>query len=88
MHVLAGLRNVHPDLPHARRRRARPQRASGAAARRAEPRTDLPESPALSILADGSDSFAGRQLGVLLTDGADAGRLAQLQSAAQSRQAN
>ena len=34
-----------------------------------EPRTDLPESAALSILHNGPDSFAGRKLGVLVTDG-------------------
>ena len=34
-------------------------------------RTDLPESPALSILLNGPESFAGRKLGVLVTDGSD-----------------
>lgn len=34
--------------------------------------TDLPPSDALSILRNGPDSFAGRKLGILLTDGADA----------------
>jgi catalase len=46
------------------------------------PITRLPESPALSILANGPASFAGRKLGVLITDGADADALAGLQSAA------
>ena len=35
-------------------------------------RTDLPPSPALSILLNGPDSFEGRKLGVLVTDGVDA----------------
>jgi catalase len=39
---------------------------------------DLPDSPALSILRNGPDSFAGRKLGVLVTDGADAALLAAL----------
>ncbi len=33
---------------------------------------DLPTSDALSILKNGPDSFKGRKLGILLTDGADA----------------
>jgi len=35
-------------------------------------REDLPPSPALSIVARGPNAFAGRKLGILLTDGADA----------------
>jgi catalase len=34
-------------------------------------RTDLKESPKLSILLNGPDSFAGRKLGALVTDGVD-----------------
>jgi catalase len=45
------------------------------------PVTDLQESPALSILRNGPDSFAGRKVGVLVTDGTDAGLLAELRSA-------
>jgi len=37
-----------------------------------EPRTDLPESPALSIVLNGPDSFAGRRVGALVSDGSDA----------------
>ncbi|WP_213979383.1 catalase [Sphingomonas sp. dw_22] len=43
-------------------------------ARAARPtRTDLPVSDALSILKNPPPGFAGRKLGILLTDGADAG---------------
>ena len=49
-----------------------------------EPRTDLRQSPALSILQNGPDSFAGRKLGVLVTDGVDAGLLVALRTAAQA----
>jgi catalase len=38
----------------------------------AKPNQSLPESPALSILLKGPDSFAGRRLGLLVTDGAPA----------------
>ena len=46
------------------------------------PVTDLAPSPALSILQNGPDSFAGRKLGVLVTDGTDASLLAAVQDAA------
>ncbi|HKY80521.1 MAG TPA: catalase [Sphingobium sp.] len=36
----------------------------------AAPRTDLPPSDALSILKNGPESFAGRKLGILVSDGA------------------
>jgi catalase len=69
--ILAHLRNVHDDL------------ASGvagglgmplpeAATPARQPITDLPPSDALSILKKGPGSFAGRKMGVLVTDGADA----------------
>jgi catalase len=45
------------------------------------PITDLPPSPALSIVKNGPDSFTGRKLGVLASDGADAKLLAALEKA-------
>jgi catalase len=84
--MVAGLRNVHEDL-------ARPVAAGLGLpdlpeplppAR--EPAGDLPASPALSILANGPDSFAGRKLGILVSHGADAGKLAELTSAAEQAQ--
>jgi catalase len=53
-----------------------------------EPVRDLPASPALSILANGPGSFAGRKFGILVTTGADAGKLAELRSAAEQEQVN
>ncbi|HVW91778.1 MAG TPA: catalase [Devosia sp.] len=47
---------------------------------------DLPPSPALSILGNGPDSFAGRKLGVLVSDGADADLLGALAQAADAAQ--
>jgi catalase len=44
-------------------------------------RKDLKKSPALSILLNAKDSFAGRKLGVLVTDGVDAKQLSALQGA-------
>jgi catalase len=46
-----------------------------------KPRTDLAESPALSILRNGPESFAGRKVGVLVTDGVDAALLGALEEA-------
>ena len=51
-----------------------------------EPIRDLVESPTLSILANGPDSLAGRKLGILVTDGVDAAKLAELTSAAEQAQ--
>jgi catalase len=80
--MVAGLRNVDEDLARTvADGLGLPQLPDkGPAAR--EPRTDLPESPALSILANGPESFAGRKIGVLVTDGTDAKLLAGLKSAA------
>ena len=80
--MVAGLRNVDDDLAG--------RIAAGLGL------TELPEplpaarptasglipSPALSILANGPRSFAGRKLGILLTDGADTTLLADLRAAA------
>ena len=45
------------------------------------PRTDLEPSPALSIIANGPESFAGRKVGVLIGTGTDAGLFKALQAA-------
>ncbi|TAN10946.1 MAG: catalase, partial [Rhizobiaceae bacterium] len=45
------------------------------------PRDDLEPSPALSIIQNGPDSFAGRKVGVLVSPGADAVLLKKLQAA-------
>ena len=78
--MVGNLRNVHEDLA------AKvadglgfevPERNEPAQA----PRTDLPESAALSILRNGPESFAGRKVGALVTDGVDAALLAALEEA-------
>ncbi len=45
------------------------------------PRDDLPASPALSIIENGPKSFAGRKLGVLVSDGCDGSLLEALRAA-------
>ena len=47
-------------------------------------RTDLKPSPKLSIVENGPGSFKGRKLGLLMTDGADAGLFKALQDAAKA----
>ena len=49
---------------------------------------DLPASAALSILANGPDSFAGRKIGILVTDGVDGDKLDQVKSVAEQAQVN
>ncbi|MBB4859377.1 catalase [Novosphingobium chloroacetimidivorans] len=50
-----------------------------------EPRTDLPPSPALSIVARGPESFSGRKLGILVTDGASAALVKTLAEAVKAQ---
>ncbi|MEP9354662.1 catalase [Xanthobacter sp. KR7-65] len=45
------------------------------------PRDDLPASPALSIIQNGPESFAGRKVGVLVSNGCDTAVLKKLQAA-------
>ena len=51
-----------------------------------EARTDLAPSPALSIVANGPESFSGRKIGVLVSDGFDAGMLQQLLDASMAEE--
>jgi catalase len=52
-----------------------------------EPRTDLAPSPALSIVLNGPESFAGRKLGVLVSDGVEASTIDQLITEVESNDA-
>jgi catalase len=49
-----------------------------------EPITDLPSSPALSILKNGPDSFAGRKLGIYVAEGGEASIVSALKEAAKA----
>jgi catalase len=82
--IVAGLRNVDEDLAAtvAEGLGLRELPAATEAAR--PPNRDLEPSPALSILAQPADSFAGRKLGVLVTNGADAETVASLRAAAEA----
>jgi catalase len=80
--MVSGLRNVDEELARdvaaGLGLRELPEPAPAARA----VRDDLPESPALSILRNGPDSFAGRKIGVLVSDGADIGLIGALRDAA------
>jgi len=80
--MVAGLRNVDEDLARSVATGLGLPELPGPLPPAREPVRDLPASPALSILANGPDSFAGRKIGILATDGADAAKLADLRSAA------
>ena len=80
--LVANLRNVDDDFARrvAEGLRLDPLPAPSVPAR--QPITDLPPSPALSIVLNGPNSFTGRKIGVLVTDGADATLLNALRDAA------
>jgi len=80
--MVAGLRNVDEDLAAAVAESLGMRELPAAASPARAPRRDLPPSPALSILGRGPGSFAGRRIGVLVTNGADAETLAALRAAA------
>jgi catalase len=86
--MVAGLRNVGEDLAQAVADGLGLPELPDALPSAREPVRELPASPALSILANGPDSFAGRKIGVLVTDGADAGKLSEIQAAAKQAQVN
>ena len=80
--MVASLRNVDEDLARqvADGLRLEPYPDASTPARR--PITDLAPSPALSIVRNGPDRFAGRKIGVLVSDGTDAALLGALRDAA------
>jgi catalase len=86
--MVAGLRNVGDELASAVAEGLGLPELPEALPPAREPVRDLSASPALSILANGPDSFAGRKIGILVTTGADAGKLAELRSAAEQEQVN
>jgi catalase len=81
--MVAGLRNVHEDLARHVADGLGLQELPEASPAARPPIEDLAPSPALSILENGPDSFAGRKLGVLVSDGTDAKIVDTLLTAAQ-----
>jgi catalase len=81
--MVASLRNVHDELARRIADGLGMERLPDPLPAAREPRTDLPASPALSILRNGPGSFAGHKIGVLVTNGTDADVLSGLQAAAE-----
>ena len=80
--MVAGLRNVDEELAAIVAEGLGLRELPEAAEPARPPRHDLPASPALSILRREHPGFAGRKLGVVVTNGADAETLASLRAAA------
>jgi catalase len=82
--MVGNLRNVDEDLAvtvaDGLGLTAMPDRAPAAS----RPITDLPDSPALSILRNPPDSLEGRKIGALVTDGSDVKLLVQLEKAVEA----
>jgi catalase len=78
--VLSHLLNVDDKLAMNVAEGLRLDALPSAATRLVAARSDLPESAALSIMRSQSRSFAGRKLGVLVTDGVDGSFVRQLET--------
>ncbi|KZY51571.1 catalase [Sulfitobacter sp. KE29] len=72
LRMLSHLMNVHDDLAKQVAEGLGVTEMPDPAKPAREPITDLPPSDALSILKNAPNSFAGRKLGLFLTEGADA----------------
>jgi catalase len=78
--VVAHLLNIDDRLAMNVAEGLRLEALPAAATRIVPARGDLPESPPLSIMRSQAQTFGGRRLGVLVTDGVDAGFLRQLET--------
>ncbi len=79
--MVAHLRNIDENLATMVADKLGLEKLPDAADAAVEPRSDLEPSPALSIIKNGPESFAGRKVGVLVSNGADASMLKALQTA-------
>src|SRR5579871_352830 len=70
--LVSHLPNIDPDLAKKVAAGLGMKGAIRATAPAAEVRSDLEKSPALSIILNGPESFAGRKVGALVSDGVDA----------------
>jgi catalase len=80
--MVSHLLNIHPDLASTVAGGLGLTELPQAAQAARPTREDLPPSEALSIVKRGPDSFQGRKLGILVTEGADAGLFEALVTAA------
>jgi catalase len=85
--MVANLRNADDDLARRVANGLGMATLPAASEPAAAPDHSLPESPALSILLGGPDTFAGRKVGLLVTDGAAAGVVRALTTAVRAEKA-
>jgi len=78
--MVSHLLNVHDELADRVAQGLRLERPKAAIPAR-QPRPDLKQSPALSIIRNGPESFQGRKVGVLITDGVKAELVTALRQA-------
>ncbi len=79
--VVSHLPNIDPGLAEQVARGLGLKAKIKAAAPAVEIHSDLPKSNALSIILNGPESFAGRRVGALVTDGVDAKLIGSLRTA-------
>jgi catalase len=79
--IVSHLLNVDEDLAKTVAKSLRLKEMPAPAEAAMPTRMDLKTSPKLSIILNGPESFKGRKVGVLVTDGVDAGLLSGLKSA-------
>jgi catalase len=82
--MVAHLLNIDDGLAKKVAGKLRLKKLPKAAEPAKEPIVDLAASPALSITQNGPESFAGRKLGILVSDGLDAKLLSALQKAVEA----
>ncbi|MGC8201458.1 catalase [Aliiroseovarius sp. PTFE2010] len=80
LRMLSHLMNVHDDLANGVAKGLGVTDMPQAATPARKPITDLPPSDALSILKNGPENFAGRKLGLYVTDGADADLVTRIET--------
>ncbi len=86
--VVAGLRNVDGDLAKSVADGLGLAKLPKAMRAARAPKDDLDPSPALSILANPPETFAGRRVGALVTDGVDAATVNALRRAVENEGAS
>lgn len=82
--IVSHLLNIHEELAERVAQGLRLEEMPKPAEAAKLTRTDLKELPKLSIVLNGPDSFKGRKIGVLATDGVDIGLVDGLQEAAKA----
>ncbi|MEO3434025.1 catalase [Inquilinus sp. CAU 1745] len=82
--IVSHLLNIHEELAERVSQGLRLEEMPKPAEAAKPTRTDLKESPKLSIALNGPDSFKGRKIGILATDGVDIGLVDGLQEAAKA----